>query len=248
MLALTMAAFLNPCSARAASLAGDSLNIYYGSPYINSVTNTTGAIGVSNTFSITQGSLSVGTGNQTSNSYWVFSLGGGNIFDWGASSGMLGDMNEMTGGYFNFIVGFFNIMEGQGGGGANLISGAYNHLEDGTSSDWSEATVLFGENSHAEAARKCFLTGDYNDISYAIDSAVLGTGLIIGADVYSRTVVGRYNEGDEEDALFVVGNGETNSTRANAFTVYSNGDAAVSGVLRVQPSGDISMGDFTHVP
>lgn len=53
-------------------------------------------------------------------------------------------------------------------------------------------------------------------------------------------VVGQYNADNVTNARFVVGNGNT-SVRRNAFIVFANGDASVSGVLRVPKAGDIPM-------
>ena len=50
--------------------------------------------------------------------------------------------------------------------------------------------------------------------------------------------MGQYNEADREGTLFVVGSGESDATRTNAFEVSAdgaivNGDMDVSGVLRI---------------
>ena len=50
--------------------------------------------------------------------------------------------------------------------------------------------------------------------------------------------MGQYNESDREGTLFVVGSGESEETRANAFEVSAdgaivNGDMDVSGVLSI---------------
>ena len=64
----------------------------------------------------------------------------------------------------------------------------------------------------------------------------MGYNLI--ADQQYSTVVGQYNEADREGTLFVVGVGESDATRTNAFEVSAdgalvNGDMDISGVLRI---------------
>jgi hypothetical protein len=79
---------------------------------------------------------------------------------------------------------------------------------------------------------------------------------------YAQVVVGQNNMPNGTDELFVVGNGEVDTssgmpgTPSNAFVVKRNGDVTVSNtltaqaivvktVLRLPPSGDLSMGGFT---
>ena len=99
-------------------------------------------------------------------------------------------------------------------------------------------------------------------------SAAFGTGLSSGygssafgldtfADGTAQTVVGMSNirlgsssaPVEPTDPLFIVGNG-TSGVRSNAFTVFMNGNAEVSGQLEVSGKitmsrqGDILMGEF----
>jgi hypothetical protein len=89
--------------------------------------------------------------------------------------------------------------------------------------------------------------------SVAFGRSILATG-------FAQLAVGTYNlpdplalddEAVPEAAIFQVGNGSDSEGRSNAFEVKWNGDAKVSGsldvggIIRVEPKGGISMGDFT---
>jgi len=80
------------------------------------------------------------------------------------------------------------------------------------------------------------------------------------AQGFAQAVVGRHNiaqgnaqEWVETDDLFVVGNGASAAAPSNAMVVKKNGDTIISGSLNVkgamhiEPSGGISMGEFTAV-
>lgn len=108
----------------------------------------------------------------------------------------------------------------------------------------------FGSNSVAigsvtAKSQNEFVIGSYNVLNPTVGSTLAG------------------------DGVFVVGNGTSTSARSNAFVVRRNGDADVSGKLKVAgdteitgsvkagsfngpmlvaPSGDIGMGIYTEGP
>ena len=78
----------------------------------------------------------------------------------------------------------------------------------------------------------------------ATASSAVGYNVI--ADQQYSSVVGQYNEADRVGTLFVVGNGESDAARSNAFEVSTdgalvNGDLEVGGVLSVQGSNILQI-------
>ena len=82
------------------------------------------------------------------------------------------------------------------------------------------STQALGEASHAEG-KNTQATGNYSHAG--------GLGTIASAE--AQTVIGKYNQ-EVSDALFVIGNGDTNGARNNAFTVDKDGNVKVSGNLQ----------------
>ena len=78
-------------------------------------------------------------------------------------------------------------------------------------------TTYSGEGAHAEG----FETYAKGDASHAG-----GRGTIASANY--QTVIGTYNVQDD-DALFIVGNGTSNTSRSNALVVKTNGDVYING-------------------
>jgi hypothetical protein len=83
------------------------------------------------------------------------------------------------------------------------------------------------------------------------------TGTATKANGINQVVVGEYNAllgtagaatSTANDAFFIVGNGNSDTDRKNAFVVKKNGDAIFTGTVRVPPRGDVSMGEFTAEP
>jgi hypothetical protein len=109
----------------------------------------------------------------------------------------------------------------------------------------------------------------YGDVSFAVgDSMAMGLysvaaggistangdysvafGDFTEANAYGCLVIGRYNKGDSSvggattwvatDPIFEIGNGTADNARANALTVYKNGDVVIH-----KSQGDILMGEF----
>ncbi len=102
-------------------------------------------------------------------------------------------------------------------------------------------SIATGFASHAEGYQTESI-GSYShasgrgSIATATASAAVGYNVI--ADQQYSTAVGQFNEADRVGTLFVVGSGESEEMRANAFEVSANG-ALVNGDLEV--SGSISM-------
>lgn len=103
------------------------------------------------------------------------------------------------------------------------IYGHYSHAE-------GYKTKALGHSSHAEG----YMTQANGNFSHA---SGLGT---IAYQNY-QTVVGKYNQEDEE-ALFIIGNGsgESDDARSNAFTVNKEGSATISGNLQVEGVADFN--------
>jgi hypothetical protein len=128
-----------------------------------------------------------------------------------------------------------------------------------------------GEDSHANGEFSLAYGAARTQGSYAVafgNGVAYGNysftvGLNVEAHGLSQTVVGTYNsiQGSpyqlaNDDALFIVGNGNSETSRSNALVVKKNGDTDIYGKLtvtgkshiRVAPSGDLSMGEFTSEP
>ena len=115
------------------------------------------------------------------------------------------------------------------------------------------ASAAFG-NWTLAAGTAAFTAGQGSEATGS-QSAAFGRDTL--AESVASIAVGRYNTGgavggswqwNEEDPVFEIGIGENDSNRANAMTVYKSGDAEFAGVVRIQPAGDISMGQFTSEP
>ena len=78
-------------------------------------------------------------------------------------------------------------------------------------------TYATGEYSHAEGGNTT-ASGQYSHAG--------GTNTI--ANGFAQTAIGKYNA-TESDKLFIVGNGDNESTRSNAFSVKNNGDGYFAG-------------------
>ncbi|MES2735660.1 MAG: hypothetical protein V4672_05040 [Verrucomicrobiota bacterium] len=96
-------------------------------------------------------------------------------------------------------------------------------------------------------------------LAEAPSSSAIGDHVV--ARQSGQVVVGTYNDPGQtvagstptaEDAVFVVGAGSGDAgdpdERKNALVVKRNGDISISGVLRVQPAGNLLMGEYDAVP
>lgn len=108
-------------------------------------------------------------------------------------------------------------------GHATIASGVASHAEG------IEGTKASGQASHAEG-RFTKAEGNYSHSegnkteAKHTSSHTSGTWTISGRE--SQTVVGKYNEIDA-DALFVVGNGTSDTNRSNAFCVYEDNSVKI---------------------
>lgn len=119
------------------------------------------------------------------------------------------------------------------------------------------ASTAFGDQTTASGGVSTAL--GYNTRALGAITTALGESTT--AQAFDSLVIGRFNiiQGNTTgwvatDDLFVIGNGSSDSARSNALVVKKNGDAVVSGALRVNgavripPQGDLAMGDFTADP
>ena len=167
---------------------------------------------------------------------WYNSLGGPN---YGYGSLAVGCYNTLSG-YTAFAFGHSNIvyaMDSMGLGSYNTVAGA--------------SSLAFGEGCMtASSGRQSLAGGHYN---YAVGDSSAALGYYTSAYSHASLVIGRYNQpvGDEstnsaaatswrnQDSLFVIGNGTSNSSRNNVFQVSKDG------TIKMQRQGDILMGEFT---
>ena len=231
---------LVPTTAHAAAVTGDPLNIGTDNTFTSCFA--LGAIGNANVISGSDNSVVVGAGNSITLSSYVFVTGSWNTLNLAASGAAIGDSNNLSG-YFNFVSGYWNTISGW----VDFVMGEMNELLNTDTNVMAESTALFGKYSHGDNLIACLMAGTENHGDYATDSAAIGQGLILGPGTQSQVVVGQYNVADT-NPLLIVGNGTSTGPRSNALVVHRNGDVNISGVLRVPQSGDISMGEFTHVP
>lgn len=171
-----------------------------------------------------KGSISFGNENVASGEYAV-ALGGDNTAS-GKRSVALGNENEAS--------GECSFAEGTN----TTASGKYSHAqnEETTASGESSTaegykTLASGNQAHAggretvASARNSTAFGFKTEANHE-QSFTSGRNLITGRE--NQTVVGEWNEIDE-NALYVVGNGNGPEDRRNAFTVNKDGTAYLNG-------------------
>lgn len=124
-------------------------------------------------------------------------------------------------------------------GGNTTASGRYAHAEglNTTASGYDahaegSGTVASGDDSHAEG-RNC--------VAAQSGSHASGEGTI--TTEWNQTVVGQYNRNDTTGDLFVVGNGEDDNNRSDAFSVDIEGNARALAMMIAQ--GGMAMGAGT---
>ncbi len=172
------------------------------------------------------GAVAIGSGSsaQSDGSLAV----GGNQHATGYGSGAIG-MNTTVSGELSYSIG-----------NDNAIS-------------YSDSFVLGRQT--AVGAAFSYALGHGNSVT-AISGYCFGEGMTV--QTAGETVVGRYNQAiangnssDPQGLLFTVGNGASNTQRSNALEIKKNGntklygDFALTGVARMNPAGDLSMGEFT---
>ena len=154
-----------------------------------------------------------------------------------------GQENEV--GYTAFTAGLLNNASGKGSaalgkgltvsgefafgeGADNTASGAHSHAEGST-------TTASGTSSHTEgwktqATAEGAHAQGYETIASGEASFAGGNRTIASQDF--QTALGTYNA-EDEDALFIIGNGDSNENRSNAFTVKDTGDVVIAGSLKI---------------
>lgn len=115
-------------------------------------------------------------------------------------------------------------------------------------------TTAEGENAHAEGASTSAIgknshSEGYDSIASGYTSHAEGVGTVASgnfshaggnhtiADQKSQTAIGQYNATDSS-ALFIIGNGEGDTNRGNAFVVHKNGNTLTKGDAYVQVVGE----------
>lgn len=114
---------------------------------------------------------------------------------------------------------------------STAIGGQFTSAEGSSSFAAGYGAISIGNNS--------FSIG--ND-SYSVGSSSFAIGLNVNATSYGSYALGRYNDtitGSRRniwvatDPLFIIGNGTSNTSKSNAFTVYKNGDADLNGYTKL---------------
>lgn len=109
-------------------------------------------------------------------------------------------------------------------------SGAYAHAQNRFSV--ASGTCAHAEGENCQAIGTASHAQGIQTIASGARSHAAGLGTV--ADQDDQTTVGTYNTEDNLTSLFVVGNGDSDGLRSDAFVVLQNGDAMVSGDLDVQ--------------
>lgn len=125
--------------------------------------------------------------------------------------------------------------------GSNTEASGSNSVAMGSLTEaTAQTSMAFGEGSKATGLNSTAMGN--NSQAAGINSTAIGNNTIASGS--SSIAIGKYNA-DDSNALFMVGNGTTNTNRNNALTIYNNGnsslngDATINGDLGV--TGDILM-------
>jgi hypothetical protein len=137
----------------------------------------------------------------------------------GLANAASGNNAFIGGGLFNLAAGFGTFV---GGGDENQAIGSQSFVGGGQMNIASGANSFVGSGSANQAL---------GNLSF------IGSGLFLNAESFSETVFGRYNEDytpqgsigtwDEDDRLFVIGNGISHNSRSNALTLLKNGNLGI---------------------
>ena len=103
--------------------------------------------------------------------------------------------------------------------GYSLISGVYNNIHK------LQASAISGAHHIVDNLNYSILGGQYNTVS-GNNNLIAGSYLNVTGD--NKTVIGKNNK-DVENALFIIGNGDSTYGRKNAFEVLKDGRAKVFG-------------------
>jgi hypothetical protein len=156
------------------------------------------------------------------------------------NTAVFGSSNTLNPGTLASLVsGTSNILTGT----SSLVAGQGNTVEGATVGSRASVSAAIGANNHVMTFN-AWTIGSQNEVSGNF-SLAFGCGLF--GDSMGCTFVGEFNEPvegnltlrEEQDPVFVVGNGTSSSNRSNALVVKRNGDVIIS-----KPQGDISMGIY----
>jgi hypothetical protein len=140
-------------------------------------------------------------------------------------------------GQFSTAMGSFTIASGQFStamGSSTIASGEKSTAMGNFTTASGVLSTALGESTTASGDFSTAL--GYRTTASGVISTAMGSGTI--APSYAETVIGQYNTRYPAtgvtswfvgDRLFVAGNGTSDSARADAFTVYKNGDTVIAG-------------------
>ena len=153
-----------------------------------------------------------------------FGAGFGN-FVYGEKSASIGFQNQSIG-LYSLATGALNVASGESsyaGGNQNTASGKNSFaigFQTSASAPMSVAvgrnTVALGENSFA---------GGFKSTASTSCSFVYGEGLTTGLNY--GAAFGKYNEGNNKQLLFEIGNGTSDTKRKTVFMIAANGNAGI---------------------
>ena len=123
--------------------------------------------------------------------------------------------------------GFWTLASGNSShaeGGNTEASGACSHAgNDGSVASGDNSTAINGGNASGEGSFAVF-PGSQAKHTYA---AAMGQGVVTGKN--NQTVIGYYNAVDS-NAIFVVGNGSSDTARSNCFSINPDGGYGGTGI------------------
>ncbi len=151
------------------------------------------------------------------------------------------------------------------GGVWSVASGSHSIAigEEAWATDWGAVSLgiwNYASGMGSFAVNEANTASGRYSAAFGLDTIASGRraasfGLVTRAQGLEQVVLGRYNVAQgsattwvDTDDIFIIGNGTGPSDRSNAFSVQKNGNAEFAGTVRVQPGGDISMGNFTSSP
>ncbi len=151
--------------------------------------------------------------------------------------------------------GSYSVAFGYGPKASGTYASALNNTTSATgigSSAFNYLTVASGDYSLAFGVGSNIAAGDYATVFGRLTTAngdqATALSVSTSATAFNSVVLGRYNKGGgntttwvSTDPLFEVGNGATSTTKADAFVVYKNGNAAFQKTLKIPAGGDIPM-------
>jgi|GEM_PF-2573522 len=111
------------------------------------------------------------------------------------------------------------------GKGSSIISG--NSAIAGGGGKAMQSSIAIGSSADASACTNCIAFGNTINLQ---GSQIFAFGQYLKSLTDVQLLCGKYNE-KNTDALFIVGNGTAEATRANAFEVLTTGSATLAGTL-----------------